>query len=45
MPNTAADVDALIRDVHYSPNTPIEVGIKEFVKWYIDFYGVKLENL
>ncbi|MDC0906775.1 NAD-dependent epimerase [Gammaproteobacteria bacterium] len=45
VPNTAANVDALIRDVNYSPNTPIEVGIKEFVEWYIDFYRVEPENL
>ena len=41
VPNTAADVEALIRDVNYAPNTTIEVGIKKFVDWYLDFYKVE----
>ena len=45
VPNTAANVDALIKDVNYAPNTPIEVGIKKFVEWYLDFYKVESENL
>jgi UDP-glucuronate 4-epimerase len=44
VPNTAADVEALIRDVNYAPNTTIEVGIKKFVDWYLDFYKVEQEN-
>jgi len=40
VPDTYADVDALIQDVHYQPNTSIEHGVSEFVKWYKDFYGV-----
>ena len=39
VPSTAADVSALIKDTGYSPNTSIETGIKEFVKWYLDFYS------
>lgn len=38
--DTYADVDALIKDVQYQPNTSIEQGIGEFVKWYKDFYRV-----
>ena len=41
VPNTAADVEALIRDVNYAPNTTIEVGIKKFVDWYLDSYKVE----
>lgn len=37
---TFADVSALARDVGYKPSTPIEVGIRRFVDWYRDFYGV-----
>jgi UDP-glucuronate 4-epimerase len=37
--DTFADVEDLIRDVGYKPDTPIEVGIAEFVKWYKDYYG------
>lgn len=40
VPDTYADVDALIQDVDYKPATPIEVGIEKFVKWYRDFYRV-----
>ncbi|MDN3638488.1 NAD-dependent epimerase [Simiduia curdlanivorans] len=40
VPDTYADVDALIKDVDYKPSTPIEAGIEKFVKWYRDFYKV-----
>jgi len=40
VPDTYADVDALIEDVGYKPDTPIEVGVKRFVDWYREFYGV-----
>jgi UDP-glucuronate 4-epimerase len=36
---TYADVDDLMRDVGYSPTTPIETGIANFVAWYKDYYG------
>jgi UDP-glucuronate 4-epimerase len=39
VPATLADVDDLARDVGFSPDTPIEVGIERFVRWYRDFYG------
>jgi UDP-glucuronate 4-epimerase len=37
---TFADVSALVRDVGFSPSTPIEVGIQRFVDWYRDYYHV-----
>jgi UDP-glucuronate 4-epimerase len=40
VPDTYADVDALISDVGYKPSTPIEVGIRRFVDWYRDYYKV-----
>lgn len=40
VPDTYADVDALIADVNYKPDTPLEDGIHRFVKWYRDFYSV-----
>ncbi|MBB3170070.1 NAD-dependent epimerase [Simiduia aestuariiviva] len=40
VPDTFADVDALIQDVDYKPSTPIEVGVERFVKWYRDYYKV-----
>ncbi|MDA1302679.1 MAG: NAD-dependent epimerase [Proteobacteria bacterium] len=35
---TYADIDALIRDHGYRPDTPIEKGIARFVEWYRDYY-------
>ena len=40
VPDTYANVDSLIEDVDYRPNTPIEVGISRFVEWYRGYYGV-----
>jgi len=36
---TYANVDDLVRDFDYKPSTNIEDGIKEFAKWYKDYYG------
>ncbi|MCG8378755.1 MAG: NAD-dependent epimerase [Proteobacteria bacterium] len=38
VPETYADVDALIESVDYSPSTSIETGIENFITWYKDFY-------
>ena len=38
VPDTYANVEALIKDVDYHPNTPIEVGIEKFVEWYQSYY-------
>lgn len=40
VPDTYADVQALVDDVNYRPSTPIEVGIENFVRWYRDYYKV-----
>jgi len=39
VPNTAADVEALARDVGYRPSTGLEQGVERFVQWYLDYYG------
>jgi UDP-glucuronate 4-epimerase len=39
--DTYADVDALMEDIHYKPETSIETGIARFVAWYKDFYHVE----
>ena len=36
---TWANVDALIRDYNYKPNTPVEKGVRAFIKWYQNFYS------
>jgi len=37
---TYADVDDLARDVGFAPNTPIGEGMRRFVAWYRDYYGI-----
>ncbi len=37
---TWANVDALIRDYNYQPNTPIQKGVDAFIAWYKDYYSV-----
>lgn len=37
---TYADVDDLMQDVGFRPDTPIEEGLARFVRWYRDYYGV-----
>ena len=41
VPETYADVAALVQDVGYRPSTPITEGIANFVSWYKDFYNIK----
>jgi UDP-glucuronate 4-epimerase len=38
VPDTYADVEDLVRDVGYKPATPVEVGIRRFVDWYLEYY-------
>lgn len=39
--STYADVSDLINDFGYKPDTPLEVRIERFVKWYKEFYTNK----
>lgn len=41
VPDTFANVDDLIRDVGYKPDTPVEDGIRAFVSWYKEYYQVE----
>ena len=45
---TYADVDDLIRDFGFKPDTSLEEGLSRFAKWYREFYidkdGDKYEN-
>jgi UDP-glucuronate 4-epimerase len=41
VPDTYADVEALVSDVGYKPNTTIEQGIERFVTWYKEYYQVQ----
>ena len=39
VPDTWADVEDLVRDVGYRPQTPVEEGVRKFVDWYLSYYG------
>lgn len=38
--STCADVEDLRQAVGFAPETPLEVGIRRFVEWYREYYGV-----
>ena len=40
VPKTYADVDDLIRDVGFKPNTSIDEGIGKFVEWYKEYFDI-----
>lgn len=38
VPETYADVDDLVKDIHYKPATGIKTGISNFIDWYLKYY-------
>lgn len=40
VPSTCADVSALEKAVGFKPDTPIKTGVRNFVQWYREYYGV-----
>jgi len=38
VPATYADVDDLMKDVGFKPETSIQEGIGRFVEWYREYY-------
>ncbi|KAA6232875.1 NAD-dependent epimerase [Chlorobium phaeovibrioides] len=40
VPDTYADVEQLMEDVQYKPQTSVDEGIKRFVVWYREYYGI-----
>lgn len=40
VPMTYADVDELIADVGFQPNTPLKVGLQRFVDWYREYHQI-----
>ena len=40
VPETFADVSALVKDVGFKPSTSIETGIANLIGWYKDYYKV-----
>jgi UDP-glucuronate 4-epimerase len=41
VPATYADVDDLMQDVGFKPETSIATGIRHFIDWYREYYTVK----
>lgn len=41
VPDTYADVEALVNDVGYRPQTNIDKGIGNFVEWYKKYYKIE----
>ena len=39
---TSADVSALEQDIGYRPKVTVDEGIRSFVDWYRDYYGVQV---
>jgi UDP-glucuronate 4-epimerase len=37
---TCANVEDLVRNLHYKPDTKVGEGIKKFIEWYRDYYNV-----
>jgi UDP-glucuronate 4-epimerase len=37
---TIADITATRRDFGFEPKTNIEEGLKNFVEWYKEYYGI-----
>ena len=38
VPDTWADIGDLVREVGYTPSTTVEVGVRAFVDWYLEYY-------
>ncbi|MBL4830773.1 MAG: NAD-dependent epimerase [Aliivibrio sp.] len=44
VPATFADVQDLIDDLDYKPETPIQEGVGKFIDWYLEFFNIKMEK-
>ena len=42
VPSTYANVDDLMLDFNYKPDTTIKTGIEKFISWYKDYYKVSI---
>jgi UDP-glucuronate 4-epimerase len=40
VPSTYANVEDLVENLDYQPNTPVQEGIDKFVTWYREFFKV-----
>lgn len=39
VPDTLADTTELYKAVSYRPSTPVKIGVKKFVDWYLQYYA------
>jgi len=39
VPETCADINALIKEIGFGPRTPVEDGVRQLVAWYRDYHG------
>ena len=44
VPDTFADAEDLVQDVGYKPDTSIEVGVRKFIDWYLDYYKAEIKQ-
>ena len=42
VPSTSADNSKIKNWIGLEPKTKVNVGVERFVKWYAEFYGVKI---
>ena len=43
VPQTFANVEDLINDIQFKPETNIQDGIDEFIEWYVSYYKKNIE--
>ncbi|XP_041000653.1 UDP-glucuronate 4-epimerase 6-like [Juglans microcarpa x Juglans regia] len=41
VPYTHANVSLAFRDFGYKPTTDLSTGLRKFVKWYVNYYGIQ----
>lgn len=41
VPATFADVSSLEAITHFRPSTPVKEGVRRFIEWYKEYYGVE----
>lgn len=44
VPQTFANVDDLINDIQFKPETTIQDGIDQFIEWYVSYYKKNIES-
>lgn len=42
VPATYADVNDLVKNLHYKPNSTIKKGIQAFINWYKEYYSISI---